>query len=113
MIVIPHLTPVVDSGVTESFVFLGGAKGGGRPSSVEGGQDDGIAMIYCAQSKVKWGGGGGNGVNGGGMAPHSYATGCRTVAELRHISWIAPRIIGVKRTLYLLLPRDPRLNSRF
>ena len=81
----------------------------------EGGQEEGIGMIYCAKSKIKWGWeiGVGHGVNGGGMAPHSYATGCRTVAELRHISWIAPRIIGVKITLYLPLPRDPRLNSRF
>ena len=54
------------SGVTESLLFLffwdGGAKGGDRPSSGGRGQEDGIAMIYCAQSKVKWGvqwGGGG------------------------------------------------------
>ena len=32
--------------------------GGGRPSSEGGGQEDGIAM-KGAQSKVKWGGGGG------------------------------------------------------
>ena len=65
------------SGVTESLLFLffgdGGAKGGDRPSSGGRGQEDGIAMIYCAQSKVKWGvqwGGGGHGVNGeGAMAP--------------------------------------------
>ena len=49
-----------------------------RPSSGGGGQEDGIAMIYCAQSIVKWGcigGGGGHGMNGWGRAPpHSYAT---------------------------------------
>ena len=38
------------------FIWGGRAKGGGRLSSGGGGgQEDGIAMIYCAQSKVKWG----------------------------------------------------------
>ena len=51
---------------------------GGEQTFIWRGQEDGIAMIYCAQSKVKWGGGGGagpmkkvNGVNGGGgHGPH-------------------------------------------
>ena len=64
------------SGVTESLLFFSGSKREGRPSS-GGGQEDGIAMIYCAQSKVKWGSHGVNGGGAGGMspqAPHSYAT---------------------------------------
>ena len=59
----------LNSGVTESlFIYLGGG-GGGRPSSGGGGRlEDGISLIcfphqiYCAQSKVKWGGGGGRGL---------------------------------------------------
>ena len=57
------------------------AKGGGADIRRGGGLEVGIAMlfshhIYCAQSKVKWGGGGGaHGMNGGGgHARHSYAT---------------------------------------
>ena len=34
-----------------------GVPRGGADLHLEG-QEDGIAMIYCAQSKVKWGGGG-------------------------------------------------------
>ena len=59
-----------------------------------GGQEDGMAMIfcphhiYCAQSKVKWGanGGGAHGANGGPMGhgpqptPCSYATDYMPVA---------------------------------
>ena len=56
-----------------NWVFIWGG-GGARPLSVGGGGglEDGIAMIYCAQSKVKLQGGGGNGgvlgVSGGTMA---------------------------------------------
>ena len=69
----PFNSLVCISGVTGSL--LGG--GGGRSSSGSG-LEDGIAMIfslhiYCAQSKVKWGGGG-HGVNWGSTT-HKYATG--------------------------------------
>ena len=54
-----HSNDVTESFLSISSFFLGG--GGGQRGGADlhgGGQEDGIAMIYCAQSNVKWGGGG-------------------------------------------------------
>ena len=53
-----------------------------------GGQEDGIAMIYCAQSKVKWGGqwGCGHGVD-------NYATAWRKILRGRKILNILKRLV--------------------
>ena len=70
------------SGVTESL--FGGGGGKGTDLQLGGGQEDGSAMIYCAQSKVKWGGGQWCEWGGGGMpprAPRSYATAERTLYQ--------------------------------